>query len=144
MALPITGNIVLSSADDDKQSDASGILSTSVNLGSSLGTAIIGIVLILGIVNGIYTAVDHTFPNEFSKDQISQNLTQYSEKMKTTNITGLKNNETSIAYKLVNITVNHAMKTTFDFVTVIFFIGFLISLFIRPLKEKNVKKKITD
>ena len=31
LALPITGNIVLSSAEDDKQSDASGILSTSVN-----------------------------------------------------------------------------------------------------------------
>jgi MFS family permease len=140
LALPITGNIVLSSAKADKQSDASGILSTSASLGTSLGTAIIGIVLILGIINGINTAVDQTFPNEFSKDQIKQNLTQYDEKMKTTNITGLKNNETSIAYILVNTTVKNAMKTTFDFVTVIFFIGFLISLYIKPLKGKNIKK----
>jgi EmrB/QacA subfamily drug resistance transporter len=135
LALPITGNIVLSSAGADKQSDASGILSTSSSLGTSMGTAIIGIILILGIVNGIYVAVDQTFPNEFSKDQIKQNLTNFEQKMKTTNITGLKKNETSIAYQLVNRTVSDAMKKTFDFVTIIFLIGFIISLFIKPLKR---------
>jgi len=135
LALPITGNIVLSSAGDDKQSDASGILSTSASLGTSMGTAIIGIVLILGIINGIYVAVDQTFPNEFSKDQIKQNLLQFDEKMKTTNITSLKGNETSDAYKIVNKSVSDAMKTTFDFVSIIFLIGFIISLYIKPLKR---------
>jgi EmrB/QacA subfamily drug resistance transporter len=136
LALPITGNIVLSSAGADKQSDASGIISTSASLGSSMGTAIIGLILILGIINGIYIAVDQTFPNQFTKDQIKQNLVFYDEKMKTTNITGLKNNETSTAYKIINKTVSNAMKTTFDFVSIIFLIGFLISLYIKPLKEK--------
>jgi EmrB/QacA subfamily drug resistance transporter len=135
LALPITGNIILSSAGADKQSDASGILSTSASLGTSMGTAIIGIVLILGIINGINTAVDQTFPHEFTKDQIKQNLTEYTEKMKTTNITALKNNETSTAYIIVNKTVSNAMKTTFDFVSIIFLIGFLISLYIKPLKQ---------
>jgi EmrB/QacA subfamily drug resistance transporter len=140
LALPITGNLVLSSAPSNKQSDATGILSTSASLGSSMGTAIIGIIFILGIVSGINTAVDQTFPNEFSKDQIKQNLTQYEEKMKTTNITSLKNNQTSIAYKLANITVKNAMKTTFYFVTLIFLIGFLISLYIKPLKMRDLNK----
>ena len=45
-------------------------MSTSSNLGTSMGTAIIGIVLILGTINGIYMAVDQTFPNEFSKSEI--------------------------------------------------------------------------
>ncbi|MBI5680569.1 MAG: MFS transporter [Methanobacterium sp.] len=137
LALPITGDIVLSSAGADKQSDASGIISTSASLGSSMGTAIIGIILILGIINGIYIAVDQTFPNEFSKDEIRQGLIQYTQKMGTTNITSLKGNETSNAYKIVNKTVNNAMKTTFDFVSVIFLIGFIISLFIRPLNRKR-------
>jgi energy-converting hydrogenase Eha subunit F len=100
-----------------------------------MGTAIIGIVLILGIINGIYIAVDQTFPNEYSKDQIKQNLLQYDEKMKTTNITSLKENETSDAYKIVNKSVSDSMKTTFDFVSIIFLIGFLISLYIKPLKR---------
>ncbi len=136
LALPITGNIVLSSAGADKQSDASGIISTSASLGSSMGTAIIGIILILGIINGINTAVDQTFPNQFTKEEIKQNLTLYTQKMKTTNITTLKGNETSIAYTIVNKTINNAMKTTFDFVSIIFFIGFLISLYIKPLKRQ--------
>ena len=136
LALPITGNIVLSSAGADKQSDASGIISTSASLGSSMGTAIIGIILILGIINGIYSAVDQTFPNQFTKEEIKQNLTQYTQKMKTTNITGLKGNETSTAYKIVNKTIANAMKTTFDFVSIIFLIGFIISLYIKPLKRK--------
>jgi EmrB/QacA subfamily drug resistance transporter len=136
LALPITGNIVLSSAGADEQSDASGIISTSASLGSSMGTAIIGIILILGIINGIYTAVDQTFPNEFTKDEIKQGLTLYTQKMGTTNITSLKGNETSTAYTIVNKTINNAMKTAFDFVSVIFLIGFICSLYIKPLKEK--------
>jgi hypothetical protein len=129
--------IVLSSAGADKQSDASGILSTSASLGSSMGTAIIGIILILGVINGIYVAVDQTFPNEFSKSEIKQNLSLYEEKMHTTNITALKTNETSIAYTLVNKTVSNAMKTAFDFVSIIFLIGFIFSLFIKPLERQK-------
>jgi EmrB/QacA subfamily drug resistance transporter len=136
LALPITGNIILSSAGSDKQSDASGIMSTSASLGSSMGTAIIGIILILGVINGIYVAVDQTFPNEFSKNDIKNNLSTYEETMKHTNITALKSNETSIAYIIVNKTVSNAMQTTFGFVSIIFLIGFIISLFIRPMKEK--------
>jgi EmrB/QacA subfamily drug resistance transporter len=136
LALPITGNLVLSSAGADKQSDASGIMSTSANLGSSMGTALIGIVLILGTINGIYMAVDQTFPNEFSKEDIKQNLTNYEQTMKTSNITGLKSNETSIAYTIVNKTISDAMRAAFDFVSLIFLIGFFISLYIRPMKQK--------
>jgi len=137
LALPITGNIVLSSAGADKQSDASGIISTSASLGSSMGTAIIGIILIIGVINGIYVAVDQTFPNEFSKSEIKQNLSFYEEKMHTTNITALKTNQTSIAYTLVNKTVSNAMKTAFDFVSIIFLIGFIFSLFIKPLERQK-------
>jgi len=63
-------------------------------------------------------------------------LTLYTQKMKTTNITALKNNQTSTAYTIVNKTISTAMKAAFDFVSIIFLIGFLISLYIKPLKRK--------
>ncbi len=47
LALPLTANIILSSVSSDKQTDASGIMSTSSSLGTSMGTALIGVVLIL-------------------------------------------------------------------------------------------------
>jgi MFS family permease len=136
LAFPVTTNIVLSSADDTKQSDASGILSTCSSLGSSMGTAIIGLVLILGVINGLYAAVDQTFPNEFTKDDIKQNLTHYTETFKHTNLTGLRENEKTNAFKIVNITIINEMKTTFDFISLIFLIGLISSLFIKPLKQK--------
>lgn len=136
LAFPVTSNIVLSSAGSLKQSDASGILSTFSSLGSSMGTAIIGIILILGVINGIYMAVDETYPNVFTKDEIKQNLTHYTEKAKTTNLTVLKENEKSNAFKIVNRTISNAMQSTFDFISLIFLMGLIMSLFIKPLKEK--------
>ncbi len=60
----------------------------------------------------------------------------YTKKMKTTNITAIKNNQTSIAYTIVNKTISSAMKAVFDFVSIIFLIGFIISLYIKSLKRK--------
>ncbi len=135
LALPLTANIILSSADQDKQSDASGIMSTSISLGSSLGTAIIGIVLIFATLNGLYAAYDHNYQNQFDKNQINQKLTVYEEKLNTTHEV-LKSNQSSVLYSVVNETVRNAMRISFEFISFIFLISFIISLFIKPLKLK--------
>jgi hypothetical protein len=111
-------------------------ISQCANLGSAMGTAIIGLVLILGVINGLYAAVDQTFPNEFTKDEIKGNLTHYTETFKHSNLTGLRENEKSNAFKIVNITISYEMKTNFDFISLIFLIGLISSLFIKPLKQK--------
>ena len=134
LSLPLSADVILSSANDEKQSDASGIMSTFANLGSSMGTALIGVILIIGIFNGLAVAVDQTYPGEFSKQEIKQNLAIWVEKMETTSIAGLKEDKASKAFEVVNLTISNAMKTTFQFVSIIFLIGFIISLFIRPFK----------
>lgn len=140
LAIPVSANVVLSSASQKKQSDASGIMSTFQNLGSSLGTAFIGVILIIGIISGLAGAVDETFPGKYSEDQINENLKGWIEKMQTTSIVGLKSNESSTAFTIVNLTIRNAMKTTFHFVCLIFFIGFITSLFIRPIKGLEIQK----
>jgi EmrB/QacA subfamily drug resistance transporter len=135
LALPLTANIVLSSVKSDEQSDASGIMSTSSTLGTSMGTAIIGVVLILATFHGLYSAFDQTYPNQFTKNEIDQKFNIYEKKVNTTHEV-LEGNEHSTLYKIVNLTVRNAMKTVFEFVSIIFFISFLISLFIKPLKHK--------
>jgi hypothetical protein len=47
-------NLTLSSIGSGRQTDASGIYNTARQLGSSLGTAITGIVLALGFVHGLF------------------------------------------------------------------------------------------
>ncbi len=133
LALPVTGNLVLSSAGQDKQSDASGIISTGANLGSSIGTALIGVVFLLGTFSGLAVAVQENYPG-VTTEEIHQNLVGWVDKMQTTDLKGL--NQTSTTFKIVNSTLANAMKTAFDTVSLIFFIGFLTSLFIRPSKQK--------
>jgi Arabinose efflux permease len=135
LALPLTANIILSDASSDKQSDATGIMSTSANLGSSMGTAVIGIILILGTINGLYAAYDQIYPDQFTKGQINEKLAVYEEKNITT-YDVLKGNENTDLYTIINKTVRNAMKTAFEFISIIFLISFIISLFIKPLKLK--------
>ncbi len=46
------GNVIMSSTDPSKASETGGLQGTALNLGSSLGTALIGAILILNLING--------------------------------------------------------------------------------------------
>ena len=46
------GNVIMSSTDSSKASETGGLQGTALNLGSSLGTALIGAILILNLING--------------------------------------------------------------------------------------------
>ena len=48
IVFPHSANVIFSVARTDQQPDASGIMNTGINLGSSLGTAILGVILIIG------------------------------------------------------------------------------------------------
>ncbi|MGB9937484.1 MAG: MFS transporter [Methanobacterium sp.] len=146
LSLPLSADVVLSSASQEKQSDASGIMSTFANLGSSMGTAVIGIILIIGIFSGLSSAVNQVYPGEFTKEEIQQNIGGWVQKMQTTDIPGLKSDKASSIFKIVDLTITNAMKITFYFVSVIFLIGFITSLFIRPFKVSDNTKndKIRD
>ncbi len=135
LSLPVTGNLILSTASQDKQSDASGVMATGSNLGSSMGTALIGVVLLLGTFSGLSVAVQQNFPGQISQQEIQENMMVWVESMQTVDFHGLKANDTSAAYTVVNSTISNAMKTAFDVVAIIFFLGFVMSLFIRPVKQ---------
>jgi MFS family permease len=55
-------NLTLSSIRSERQTDASGIYNTTRQLGSSLGTAVIGIVLALGFVRGLFSGQPLSLP----------------------------------------------------------------------------------
>ena len=46
------GNVIMSSAPPEETNEAGGLQGTAQNLGASLGTALIGSVLLLGLLNG--------------------------------------------------------------------------------------------
>src|SRR5881227_2695021 len=52
------GNVIMSSAPPDETNEAGGLQGTAQNLGASLGTALIGSVLLLGLLNGFNTRIE--------------------------------------------------------------------------------------
>jgi MFS family permease len=46
------GNVIMSSTDSSRASETGGLQGTALNLGASLGTALIGAILILNLING--------------------------------------------------------------------------------------------
>ncbi|UTB32649.1 MAG: MFS transporter [Methanobacterium sp. ERen5] len=136
LALPLTANIIMSSVNEDEQTNASGIMSTSSSLGASIGTALIGVVLILATLNGLYSTYDQTYPNQFSHNEINAKFLSYEKKNDTTH-NYLEKNQNSTLKIIVNQTVKNAMRTVFEFITFIFLISFIVSLFIQPIKRKK-------
>jgi MFS family permease len=51
------GNVIMSSVDPSKTSETGGLQGTALNLGASLGTALIGAVLIVGLINGFNSRI---------------------------------------------------------------------------------------
>ncbi len=46
------GNVIMSSTDPSKASETGGLQGTALNLGASLGTALVGAILVLNLING--------------------------------------------------------------------------------------------
>ena len=51
------GNVIMSSAPPEETNEAGGLQGTAQNLGASLGTALIGSVLLLGLLNGFNSRI---------------------------------------------------------------------------------------
>ena len=46
------GNVIMSSVDPSKASETGGLQGTALNLGASIGTALIGAILIINLISG--------------------------------------------------------------------------------------------
>ena len=130
IVFPHSANVVFSVARGDQQPDASGVLNTGINFGSALGTAVLGVILILGgfgsltINNGSYASNSHVdikdIPGKLGFGG-SPPLMEINSGSLTTDI------------KKIN-----TMKDCFNIVTIILLIGLLISLLI-PKPRKTSK-----
>jgi EmrB/QacA subfamily drug resistance transporter len=67
------GNVIMSSVDPSKTNEAGGLQGTAQNLGASLGTALIGAVLIVALTNGFVSRVqDNPDVSASVRDQVTQ------------------------------------------------------------------------
>ena len=127
-------DISISNIPPESQNNASGVNSTGQSLGESMGTAIIGIILILGVMGGVSTAVDTYAPDHSGDEQFQQGVLDYFQKVG--NIDDLKGNSTVV--DIVNIIVENTMAFVMQVTAILMGIVFILIL---RLQKPNIKKQ---
>jgi len=130
IVFPHSANEIFFAARQDQQPDASGIMNTGINLGSSLGTAILGLVLILGGFSGFGLAFNQQQPANSQEDIIGVHA--LFEKLEIESPGDIDEKQTAVSIQKVN-----TMKNAFNIITLVLIFSLILSLFIPPHKPKK-------
>jgi EmrB/QacA subfamily drug resistance transporter len=117
----------------ESQNNASGVNSTGTSLGESMGTAIIGIILILGVMGGIGTAVDTYAPDHSGDEQFHMDVYNYFQKVG--NIDDLKDNSTFV--DVVNLIIQETMAFVMQITAILMAVVFILTL---RLQDRKIKQ----
>lgn len=127
IVFPHSANVIFSVARQEQQPDASGVMNTGINLGSAMGTAVLGVILILGsfgslaMGGGGYPSISHV---------------KLSDVPGELGFGGSKAlNEINVAPTPSNLKKISTVKYAFNVVTIVLLIGLLCSMFIPPPKR---------
>ena len=129
--MALSADVALFDIPSESQNNASGIITTGETLGSSMGTAIIGIILILGVMGGISTAVDTYAPDYSGDEQFHQEVYDHFQKLDT--IDG----HDSVVVNTADIIIQNAMASVMVALAIV--LGVILILTLR-IKNKNIKK----
>ena len=130
--MALAADVALFDVPAEGQNNASGIITTGETLGSSMGTAIIGIILILGVMGGISTAVDTYAPAYSGDEQFHQEVYDYFQKLDT-----LEGQDT-IVVNTADIIIQNAMASVMMALAIVLGVILIITL---RIKDKNIKKQ---
>lgn len=130
-------NLTMSAAREDQETDASGLYNSFKNLGYSIGTALIGVLLLVGIFGGLTSGIEESgLAGNMTKQQIQDGLFNYVEKMQT----GTPNIAPELvpqATQIIDLTISSSMKMAFNVLALILFLGFITSIFL-PKKRTQI------
>ena len=124
-------DISLVNISKESQNNASGVNTTSQTLGESLGTAVIGIILILGVFGGISHAVDIYAPEYSGNETFHQEAYDYFQKVGSIN--EIKENAT--IEDIVNIIIQDTMAFVMQVTAIIMGIVFILTLRLQDKKD---------
>jgi EmrB/QacA subfamily drug resistance transporter len=134
-------NMLISAVSDDKQNEGSGMINMVKNMGSSMGTALIGTVLVAFIFSGIATGVltSDAIQVDMPKDELAAKLQDYAEKMGGEHAeidqSQYTEEELNEFNKIVYSATQSAMKQSFLVIFIILVVTLVFALFI-PSKKK--------
>ena len=129
-------DIALNGVESKDESSASGLITTGNMLGSSMGTAIIGVLIIVGAAYGFYEGVGLYTDYNITQDEVLDDFNIYIEHMNDVEINQLQG-VSSASAEIANQILYDAMKLAFDLITVLFVICLIISPFSKKYENKD-------
>ena len=131
-AMSLSVDVALINVPPEGQNNASGLTSTGQSLGESMGTAIIGVILILGVFGGISHAVDIYAP-DYSGNETFQ-LEVYNHFQTVGNLNDAQADNTVV--EIVDLIIQDAMAFVMQITAIIMGIVFLLTLRLQGKKTK--------
>jgi EmrB/QacA subfamily drug resistance transporter len=130
-------NMTLSSARNDQSSDASGVVNTMKQLGTSLGTALIGVVLFIAVFSTIVTGVvDTGVIPEDEEDRVAEMIMDWFDKLQQGEEPDIPEDLQPYLPEIMNNSATQGMRTAFDSISILLGIAFLATLLIpRSMKD---------
>lgn len=132
-------DVPLATVPPQAQNSCSGLVSTGQNLGLSMGTGIIGVVLILGAVSGLREAINTYTPSNLSGEAFRANAEMYIQKMGSVDPLTLTVRDQSAYHKIISGIYQDAMAL----VTMVA-VGLMVSGIILTLSLEDTKRQKTE
>ena len=131
-AMALSVDVALINIPPEGQNNASGLTSTGQSLGESMGTAIIGVILILGVIGGVSHAVDIYAPDQSGNETFQLEVLDHFQKVG--NLNDAKADHTVV--EIVDTILQDAMAFVMQVTAILMGIVFILTL---RLEDKKVK-----
>ena len=128
--MSLSTDISLINIPEENENNASGVLTTTQTLGESMGTAIIGVILILGVMGGLSTAIDMYAPDHANDPQFFDDAANYLQAAGTDNIT-----QDNTVMKAVDTIIQEAMGFVMIVTAILLAVVFIATLRLQPKKQ---------
>ena len=131
-------DVPLATVPPQEQNSCSGLVSTGQNLGLSMGIAMIGVVLILGAVNGLREAINTYTPLNLSKEAFRANAEMYMQKMGNVDPLTLKVKDQEVYQKIINVIYQDAMEVVMMVVAGVMVLGIILTFSLKDIKKQTL------
>jgi len=135
-------NMLISAVKEEKQSEGSGMIRGITNLGSSMGTSVIGSVLLIFVFSGIVTGVlsSPVLDVDMPEDKLITDLQDYANKMQgehaNINLSQYPEEKVNEFKSIVNTATQSAMKQSFLVIFSVLVVTLVFALFIPAKKQR--------
>ncbi len=137
-------DVPLSTVPPQAQNSCSGLVSTGQNLGLSMGTGIIGVVLTLGAVSGLREAINTYTPLNLSKEAFRANAEMYMQKMGNVDPLTLSVKDSEAYQKIISAIYKDAMGLVMMAAVGLMVLGIILTFSLKSQRLPKRRKEISE